>query len=70
MIKTVRFGKVKHSEEVSIVETPGIGRGKENKERKFLLIFSSDKIYGTREELQKLNEAIAEIISEEINKDE
>lgn len=59
---------------ITILETPrGVGKGKD-KERKYLLLvevknadgtFSRVGVYAAKDELQKLNEAITQIISSE-----
>lgn len=68
MIRIVQVGKKKNNQTVAIVETPGIGR---TKDRKFLLMlddgFKSMQLNLNREELQELNENIAQTIVVEIN---
>jgi ribosomal protein S13 len=68
MIRIVQVGKKKNNQTVAIVETPGIGRAKD---RKFLLMlddgFKSIQLNLNKEELQELNENIAQTIAMEIN---
>lgn len=66
MLKTLRLGVRKKKQEISILELST------DSDRKFILILDEDdkkdmSFTLTREELQKLNENIAQIITMEIN---
>jgi hypothetical protein len=68
MIRNIKVGRGTKEQQISILETPENGR---NKNRKFLLMISGMNeeagVYLNREELQELNENIAQTIAGEIN---
>jgi hypothetical protein len=68
MIRNIKIGRGSKEQQISILETPGTGR---NNNRKFLLMISGHEeeagVYLNREELQELNENIAQTIAMEIN---
>lgn len=72
MIRTIKTGRAGNENSISIMEVPA--QNKRNRNSRFLIMISSFAeeagIYLTREQLQELNENIAQTITMEINKNE